>query len=88
MYKIDVKRQVEEMEDVLRTEGDPARCQATISILRRWQFDEMLDDASREKARMLVLEFECSLPTTANTDALATHWSAGAAPAILPDKTR
>ena len=88
MYKIDVKRQVEEMERVLRTQDDPGRCQATITILRRWQFDEMLDDSSREKARMLVLEFELRLDTTADQDALATYWSAGASPAILPDKPR
>lgn len=88
MYKIDVKRQVEEMERVLRTQDDPARCQATVSILRRWQFDEMLDDGSREKARMLVLEFEWSPPTTRVPDALATHWSAAASAAILSDKTR
>ena len=88
MYKIDVKRQVEEMERVLRIQDDPARRQATITVLRRWQLDEMLDDGSREKARMLVLEFEWSLPTTANTDALATHWSAGASGAVLPDKPR
>jgi hypothetical protein len=88
MYKIDVKRQVEEMERVLRAQDDVARSQATMTILRRWQFDEMLDDDSREKARMLVLEFECSLPATAATDALAKPWSAAAAPVILPDKTR
>ncbi len=88
MYKIDVKRQVDEMERVLRAQDDPSRCQKTITILRRWQFDEMLDDASREKARILVLEFECNLPETEPVDAVAAQWSVGAAPAIVPDKTR
>jgi hypothetical protein len=87
MYKIDVKRQVEEMERVLRMQDDPARCQATISILRRWQFDEMLDDASREQARMLVLEFESSL-AEAHAGALAMHWSGNALPNGLPAKKR
>jgi hypothetical protein len=88
MYKIDVKHQVEEMERVLRTQDDAVRCRDSIAILRRWQFDEMLDEASREKARMLVLEFAWSLPASADAEALATHWPAGASPAILPDKTR
>jgi hypothetical protein len=86
MYKIDVKRQVEEMERVLRTQDDLARCQTTITILRRWQFDEMLDDASREKARMLVLEFEWGLPAAADT-AVVTPSSAEASPAIVTEKT-
>ena len=58
MNKIDVSRYVLEMEQVLQTEHDPVRCQNAIAVLLRWQFDEMLDDASRAKARMLVQEFE------------------------------
>lgn len=84
MYKIDVKNQVDEMERVLRAHDDPGRCQATISVLRRWQFDEMLDDVSREKAKMLVLEFEWILPATAD----AAPWAVAGAPAILPGKAR
>ena len=57
MSKIDVSRQVEELERILRLEKDPARCMEAVTILGRWQFDEMLDDTSRERARMLVHEF-------------------------------
>ena len=88
MYKINVRCQVEEMERVLRTPDDVARCQAAITILRRWQFDEMLDDSSREKAKMLVLEIEWSLPAATNVNAVAPPWSAAASAAILPDKMR
>jgi len=84
MYKIDVKHQVEEMERVLRAHADGARCQATLTVLRRWQFDEMLDDGSREKAKMLVLEFDWSPETTGAPQA----WSAAGAPAVLPGKLR
>ena len=79
MHKIDVERQVREMERILRTENNLARCEAAITVLRRWQFDEMLDDCSREKARMLVLEFDSSPPNSASPDGLATDWSASAA---------
>jgi hypothetical protein len=58
MGKIDVSRYVLEMEQVLHTEPDPVRCHNAIAVLLRWQFDDMLDDASRAKARMLVQEFE------------------------------
>lgn len=56
--KIDVSRYVQEMERALRSRQDPVRCEDAIAILRRWQFDEMLDDASRAKAEMLVREFD------------------------------
>lgn len=58
MAKIDVSRYVLEMEQALHSEQDPVRCHNAIAVLLRWQFDEMLDDASRAKARMLVREFE------------------------------
>jgi len=84
MYKIDVKNQVDAMERVLRAHDDPCRCQATVSVLRRWQFDDMLDDASREKAKMLVLEFESTVPATADT----TTWSVAASSVALSEKPR
>lgn len=56
--KIDVSRYVQEMERALRSRQDPVRCEDAIAILRRWRFDEMLDDASRAKAEMLVREFD------------------------------
>jgi hypothetical protein len=61
MSKIDVSREVAGLERVLRSHETPARCREAMAILGRWQFDEMLDDASREKARMLVHEFALKL---------------------------
>ena len=57
LFKIDVGRQVAEIERVLRVGEDLTRCAEALEILERWQFDEMLDDASRNKARVLVREF-------------------------------
>lgn len=55
--KIDVGRYVDEMERILLAHGDRnARMQA-LAILERWQFDEMLEDASRQRAQLLVLRF-------------------------------
>jgi hypothetical protein len=51
-------RQVAEMERTLRSAGDRTRYMETLTVLRRWQFDTMLDGASRERARGLVWEFE------------------------------
>jgi hypothetical protein len=77
MYKIDVKRQVEEMEQTLRRADDPAGRQATLTILRRWQFDDMLDDTSREKARLLVLECGRNQPASPG-ELLALQYAADA----------
>ena len=55
--KIDVSQWVAELERVLRSGENPARCEEALVILQRWQFDEMLDDASREKAGILVRQF-------------------------------
>jgi hypothetical protein len=73
MNKIDVSRYVLEMEQVLQTEHDPVRCQNAIAVLLRWQFDEMLDDASRAKARMLVQEFEARQIHTAGDTPNVRH---------------
>ena len=64
--KIDVSRYVQGMERALHSQLDPVSYETTLTILRRWQFDEMLDDASREKAGILVREFESAggLPPT------------------------
>ena len=56
--KIDVSRYVQEMEQVLHSGKDPIKCENALAVLERWQFDEMLDDASRTKAKLLVQEFE------------------------------
>jgi hypothetical protein len=56
--KIDVSREVVEMERLLRSTADSALRETAIATLRRWQFDDMLDDPSRERARRLVNEFE------------------------------
>jgi hypothetical protein len=55
--KIDVSQWVEELEQVLRLAQDPVRCEEALAILQRWQFDEMLDEASREKAKVLYRQF-------------------------------
>jgi hypothetical protein len=55
--KIDVSQWVGELEQVLRSAQNPIRCEEALAILQRWQFDEMLDDASREKANTLYRQF-------------------------------
>jgi hypothetical protein len=55
--KIDVSQWVQELEQVLRAAEDPARCEEALAILQRWQFDDMLDDASRQKAKELCWQF-------------------------------
>ncbi len=60
--RIPVGRYLREMEAVLRHDEDPVRRAGVLAVLRRWQFDEMLDDASREKARVLVSEFAGKTP--------------------------
>jgi hypothetical protein len=54
LTKIDVSRYVAEIERMLRAGGE--RTQG-LAILRRWQFDEMLDDASRLNAKGLIRRF-------------------------------
>jgi len=56
--KIDVSRYVAAMERVLCAACDTAEQSKIMAILRRWQFDEMLDDQSRQQARLLVSGFE------------------------------
>ncbi len=56
--KIDVSRYLREMEELLQAPRDPIRCFNAVAILRRWRFDEMLDEASRVKAGILVHTFE------------------------------
>jgi hypothetical protein len=57
-HKIDVSFYVAEIERVLRTENDPLKRAEVLAIVRRWQFDDMLDPISRAKARALVREFD------------------------------
>ena len=57
LFKIDGSTHVADLERVLRTGGDDTRYMEALAILRRWQFDEMLDGASREKASALVWKF-------------------------------
>ena len=56
-FTIDVGRQVTEIERVLRADGELTERVNALAILERWQFDEMLDRASRMKAKVLVQEF-------------------------------
>ena len=60
--KIDVGHLVERIEQVLRAGRDAASCQEGLAILRRWQWDQMLDQDSRLRARALLSEFD-KLPT-------------------------
>jgi hypothetical protein len=54
---IDVSRQVDEMELLLRAHPDARRSREVLAILERWQWDAMLDAPSREHARKLLREF-------------------------------
>lgn len=59
MGKIDVSRAVTEMERLLRSAppGELGDGILALAALERWQWDEMLDDDSRARARRLVCEF-------------------------------
>lgn len=57
MAKIDVSKQVAEMEHTLRNERSRDAHDDALGILSRWQHDEMLDPDSRARARALVIEF-------------------------------
>ncbi|HVO25545.1 MAG TPA: hypothetical protein VMW56_18145 [Candidatus Margulisiibacteriota bacterium] len=57
LTKIDVGRYVAEIERTLRAGGDRAQRTQALAILQRWQFDEMLDDASRQRAKVLIWKF-------------------------------
>ena len=57
-HKIDVGRHLQEIEQSLRSGNGH---EEALAILQRWQFDDMLDDASRQKARRLVKEFEVEI---------------------------
>lgn len=50
---IDVGRWIDEIESGLRS-GDEREVDRALAILRRWQFDPMIDAESRERARELV----------------------------------
>lgn len=54
---VDASRALNELEAVLYQGREPSRCQEAMEILRRWQWDRDLDDASRGRAAMLVREF-------------------------------
>jgi hypothetical protein len=58
--KLDIRRPVATMERLLREFDGPLRREEAYAILRCWQDDEILDDASRERARRLVQEFRAS----------------------------
>jgi hypothetical protein len=54
---VDASRALDELEAVLYEGREPSRCQEAMEILRRWQWDRDLDDASRHRAAGLVHEF-------------------------------
>jgi hypothetical protein len=54
---VDAGRWLDELEAVLDAGREPHRCLEAMAILRRWQWDRDLDDASRRRASGLVREF-------------------------------
>lgn len=54
---IDVSVYLLQMERVLMANDDRQACARALAALERWQFDSMLDEKSRQKARRLVLRF-------------------------------
>jgi len=56
MIKIDALKQVRDMEAALRASDDPRHCGDYLIALWRWQWDDMMDDATREAARKVVRE--------------------------------
>jgi hypothetical protein len=54
---VDASRALDELESVLHSGSEPTRCLEAMEILRRWRWDQDLDDASRSRARVLVREF-------------------------------
>jgi hypothetical protein len=58
MIEINALRAVESMGKALRRRSRCSRPSETLAVLRRWQLDEMLDDATREAARRITREIE------------------------------
>jgi len=56
-FKIDVTRHLAEMERVLRASDNPGRREEIFALLRCWQHDHVLDEASRSRAQLLVRDF-------------------------------
>lgn len=54
---IDVDKAIAEYEEILRAGGGAEERRDALEILMRWQWDEDLAPASRERARKLVREF-------------------------------
>jgi hypothetical protein len=54
---VDTNRALDELETVLHAGSEPRRCWEAIEILRRWQWDRELDDASRTRASTLLRMF-------------------------------
>jgi len=50
-------RALDEIEQVLVAGQEPDRCREAMAILRRWQWDDDLDDSSRTRASGLVRQF-------------------------------
>ena len=57
MVQIDAVAKLAEIEQVLRTQNDPWGCSYALAILRRWQCDQMLSHATRQRAQALLQEF-------------------------------
>lgn len=54
---IDVAIWIDEIEQRLLSTQDRSEILDALAILQRWQFDEMIDAPSRERARLLVRRY-------------------------------
>ncbi len=54
---VDTNRVIDELEEVLHQGGERGRCEQAIAILRRWKWDDDLNESSRRRASFLVREF-------------------------------
>ncbi len=57
MTKIDVSKALDDLERVLRSGDDRARCLDALGTLQRWQWDDQLDEASRKRAARVLSAF-------------------------------
>jgi hypothetical protein len=69
---INVRGYIEKMAQTLRAGRDRAACEQALAILRRWQFDDMLDAASRAAARTVAAEWGAwwDAPRSGGTEAV------------------
>lgn len=57
MGEIDVSAALDDIEGTLQARTGSAQARELLGILQRWQWDTMLCEASRERARALLEQF-------------------------------